>query len=198
MQPTLPFAPTLKKRLLPLFCLPLLLGCEDAADHLFPQPQPVQLPAETKAGANTFGCRVNGQVWEASNASTLAGNVLTPTATYRRGELRIDAFRRLQVDGPVTNFYLTAARVTGPGVYPLLQGRSARLETLNRRFGYVADTLRAGALTVTRLDTTGPHPVVAGRFALRAVLRPGAGQSADYPAQVHVTEGRFDIQLNRR
>jgi hypothetical protein len=198
MQPTLPLAPALKKLRALLLCLPLLVGCEDAADHLFPQPQPVQLPAETKVGANTFGCLVNEQVWEASNATTLAGNVLTPSASYQRGELHIDAFRRLQVAGPITNFYFTAAHVTGPGVYPLLQGHSARLETLNRRFGYVADTLRAGTLTVTRLDTTGPHPLVAGRFALRAVLRPGAGQSADFPAEVHVTEGRFDIQLNRR
>lgn len=181
-----------------LLLLPLLLSCEDAAEHLFPQSQPVQLPAESKAGANTFGCRVNGQVWEANNATTLAGNVLTPNATYRRGELRIDAFRRLQVDGPVTNFYLVADRVTGPGVYKLRQGRSARLETLSRRVGYVADTLHAGTLTITRLDTAGLRPVVAGRFELRAVARPGTRPSAEYPAELRVSEGRFDIQLNRR
>ncbi|HEX8329179.1 MAG TPA: hypothetical protein VF629_16720 [Hymenobacter sp.] len=196
MQLTLPFTFALKN-LRFLLLLPLLASCDDVADQLYPQPQPVQLPAETKAGANTFGCLVNGQVWEANNATTLAGNVLTPNATYHHGELRIDAFRRLQVDGPVTNFYFTATRVTGPGVYALRQGRSARLETLSREYGYVADTLRVGTLTVTRLDTTGARPVVAGRFELRAVSR-GASRSAEFPAELRITAGRFDIQLNRR
>ena len=196
MQLSLRFTSALKTMRL-LLLLPLLASCDDVADQLYPQPNPVQLPAESKAGANTFGCLVNGQVWEANNATTLAGNVLTPNATYRNGELRIDAFRRLQVDGPVTNFYFTATRVTGPGVYALRQGRNARLETLNRTFGYVADTVRVGTLTVTRLDTAGARPLVAGRFELRAVAR-GASRSAEFPAELRISDGRFDIQLNRR
>lgn len=191
-------AATLLKKTSGLLLLPLLMGCEDATENLFPQPQPVRLPAETRAGANTFGCLVNGMTWEASNSTTLVGKVLTPNAYYKRGVLRIDAFRRLQVDGPVTNIRFVAPRVTAPGVYELRQGGSATLQTLNRQMTYQADTLSVGTLTVTRLDTVGPHPVVSGRFELRAVLRPAARTDSGLPAQLRVTEGRFDIGLNRR
>lgn len=183
-------------RLLPLLFLPLLLSCEDASDKLFPQPRPVQLPAETRVGANTFGCHVNGEVWEANNISTLAGKVLTPHAYYKNGELRVDAFRRLQVDGPITNFYFTVGQVTGPGVYELAEkGSSAKLTTANGLVDYSVDSPHAGTLTITRLDTTGAHPGIAGRFSLRAVARSGTSRPADFPAELTITDGRFDIQL---
>ena len=179
--------PTRLLRLLPL--LALLTSCEDATTDLYPALPPVHLPAETQVGANTLGCRVNGQPWEASNSPTLDGRVLTPTARYAHGELQIEAFRRLQVEGPVASLRLVAARVAGPGVYPLTApaaetGRTALLGSLGQ-----PPTPATGTLTITRLDTTGPHPVVAGRFELRAA--PAAGTA------LRVSEGRFDVQLSR-
>jgi hypothetical protein len=192
----------LLKRLPFALLFPLLMSCEDAADNLFPTALPVQLPAETQRGANTFGCRVNGQIWEANNTSTLVGKVLTPNVHYHKGELRIDAFRRLQVAGPVTNFYLAAAHVTGPGVYSLSLSRpeggsAAKLKTANGLVEYATDAQHLGTLTITQLDTASAHSFVAGRFELRAAARPGDKPSADFPATLHVTEGRFDIQLSR-
>lgn len=183
--------------LLPL--LSLLASCEDATADLYPTLAPVHLPAESQVGANTFGCRVNGQPWEASNSRTLDGRVLTPTARYYHGELRLDAFRRLQVEGPITTVLLRAARISGPGVYALggpaeAAGRTAALATGNRQLAYAAGT---GTLTITRLDTTGAHPVVAGRFELRTSLTPSSPRVAGFPAEVHVSEGRFDIELSR-
>ena len=187
-----------KRLLLLLPLLGLLASCEDATADLFPALPPVHLPAETQAGANTFGCLVNGQPWEASNTRTLDGRVLTPTARYRHGELRLDAFRRLQVEGPVTSISLRAARISGPGVYELggpdAAGRSVALATGRRELAYAAGT---GTLTITRLDTTGAHPLVAGRFELRTALDPDTPRAAGFPAAVRVTEGRFDIALSR-
>jgi hypothetical protein len=171
--------------LLPL--LPLLASCEDATADLYPALPPVHLPAASQVGANTFGCLVNGQPWEASNTRTLDGRVLTPTARYQHGELRLDAFRRLQVEGPVSSLALRAARIAGPGVYalgPAETGRTAALGTVGSQL-----MPAAGTLTITRLDTTGAHPVVAGRFELRSAA--GAG------AAVLVREGRFDVQMGR-
>ncbi|ALW84707.1 hypothetical protein AUC43_06195 [Hymenobacter sedentarius] len=159
----------------------------------------MQLPAATQVGANTFGCLVNGQVWEANNTRTLAGKVITPTVRYHGGELQLDAFRRLQVDGPISNFHFVVGHVTGPGVYELSQsqpGRQVQLKTASGLVEYVATEPQAGTLTITRLDTTGAHPFVAGRFELRAVPGPAAPRSADLLAEVRITEGRFDIQLN--
>ncbi|MCI1187990.1 hypothetical protein MON38_11215 [Hymenobacter sp. DH14] len=188
-----------KRLLLLLPLLPLLASCEDATADLYPTLPPVHLPAESRIGANTFGCRVNGQPWEASNSRTLDGRVLTPTARYYHGELRLDAFRRLQVEGPITTVSLRATRVNGPSVYALggpaePAGRTAALATGTRERAYAAGI---GTLIITRLDTTGAHPVVAGRFELHASLTPDAPRVAGFPAQVRITEGRFDIELNR-
>lgn len=188
-----------KRLLLLLPLLSLLASCEDATADLYPTLPPVRLPAESQIGANTFGCRVNGEPWEASNSRTLDGRVLTPTARYYHGELRLDAFRRLQVEGPITNVSLRVIHVSGPGVYELgnpaaADGRTAALATGNRAQAYAPGT---GTLTITRLDTTSAHPVVAGRFELRAALAAESQRTASFPAEVHVTEGRFDIELNR-
>jgi hypothetical protein len=195
-----PRTATSLKRLGLFLLLPLLLSCEDSLDNLYPKVPPVQVPAATQAGLNTFGCRVNGQVWEANNASTLAGKVITPTARYQQGELRINAFRRLQAAGPVTNFHFRLGRVTGPGVYELgvaEAGNFAELKTANGLMNYVSDGQHTGTLTITRLDTTGAQVFVAGHFQLQAAPLHGARRSADLPAELQVTEGRFDIQLSR-
>lgn len=187
-----------KRLLLLLPMLALLASCEDATADLYPALPPVRLPAESQTGANTFGCLVDGQPWEASNTRTLDGRVLTPTAHYRHGELRIEAFRRLQVEGPITNILLRAAHVVGPGVYELgglneAAGRTATLATGQRAQAYAA----TGTLTITRFDTTGARPVIAGRFELRAGLAPDARHEAGLPAAVRLNEGRFDIGLGR-
>ena len=188
-----------KRLLLLLPLLPLLASCEDATADLYPTLPPVHLPAASQVGANTFGCLVNGQLWEASNTRTLDGRVLTPTAHYQHGELRLDAFRRLQVEGPITTVSLRAAHISGLGVYELggpadAAGRTATLVTGDRQLAYAA---AFGTLTVTRFDTTGAHPVVAGLFELRTNLAPGSPRAAGFPSAVRVTQGRFDIELNR-
>lgn len=185
-----------------LLLLPLLMSCEDSLDKLYPKAQPVQLPAESTSGANVFGCRLNGEVWEANNTATLTGKVLTPNASYSKGELRLDAFRRLQVAGPVTNIHISVAGVTKPGVYRLSAaeqktGSFATLKTANGLLEYATDARQTGTLTITRLDTAGAHPVVAGRFELRAAPTQPTMHTAEFPAHVHLTEGRFDIRLSR-
>lgn len=209
--PVLPLIPMMGCRAFLFLLMPLLLNCKGNADKvlndLFPPPPPVQMPPETQTGANTFGCRVNGQVWEAKNGPTsFVGNQYSPNAQYFRRELNLFAFRRAQVSGPVTAFYLTVPRVLGPGVYPL--GRSTRplggyalLSSLPYPsvLPYITDSLHTGILTITRLDTSGVRRFVAGRFELRAgpTANSGGNVPAPTPAEVQITEGRFDVELNR-
>ena len=94
------------------------------------------------------------------------------------------------------------AGVTKPGVYSLhaaeqKSGGRATLETATGPLQYATNDRQTGTLTITRLDTTGAHPVVAGRFELRASPTQPAVHTADLPAHVQLTEGRFDIQLSR-
>ena len=107
-----------KRLLLLLLLAPALLGCRKDVDAFFnklvPPPPPITLPAETQSGANTFGCLVNGQVWEAKNGPTsFIGNAYSPNARYSRREISISAFWRPESRGPVTAFSLTAPRVVG-------------------------------------------------------------------------------------
>ena len=189
----------------------LLLGCKKDVDGFFnqlsPPPAPAKLPAETQTGANTFGCLVNGQVWEAKNGPTaFIGNSFSPNAQYFRKEISVSAFWRSVSGGPVTSFYLTVPRVLGPGVYALggtgWPLGSAYLEPLPYPsvLPYVTDATHLGTLTITRLDTTASRPFVAGRFELRAGARsnPGGGIPPPTPAEATVTQGRFDVELNRR
>ncbi len=199
-----------KRLLLLLLLAPALLGCRKDVDAFFnklvPPPPPITLPAETQSGANTFGCLVNGQVWEAKNGPTsFIGNAYSPNARYSRREISISAFWRPESRGPVTAFSLTAPRVVGPGVYLLGEAGGpfgwAHLEShpYPAVLPYVTDAAHLGTLTITRLDTAGRRPLVAGRFELRAGVRsnPGGNLPSPTPAEVVVTSGRFDVELNR-
>ncbi|MFC7667070.1 hypothetical protein ACFQT0_06285 [Hymenobacter humi] len=146
-------------------------------------------------------------MWEAKNGPTsFVGNQYSPNAHYTRRQLSLYAFWRAQSGGPVTAFYVTVPQVLAPGVYTLgrgtrPQGGFATLESLPYPsvLPYVTDSLHTGTITITRLDTAGVRPFVAGRFELRAAPRanPGGNVPPPTPAEVQVTEGRFDIQLNR-
>ena len=198
------------KRLLLLLAPLALLGCRKDVDTFFnklvPPPPPVTLPAETQSGANTFGCLVNGQVWEAKNGPTsIVGNAYSPNARYSRREISVTAFWRSESGGPVTSFSFTAPRVVGPGVYPLggvgQPLGMAYLESLPYPSGrpYITDATHLGTLTITRLDTAGRRPFVAGRFEFRAGARsnPGGNVPPPTPVEVVITSGRFDVELNR-
>ena len=202
------------KRLLVPSLSPLLvlalLGCRKDVDTFFdklvPPPLPVTLPAETQSGANTFGCLVNGQVWEARNGPTsFIGNAYSPNARYSRREISVSAFWRSESGGPVTSFRLAVPQVVGPGVYPLggtgwpLGVAYLESSPYPAVLPYVTDTTHLGILTITRLDTAGRRPFVAGRFELRARARsnPAGNVPPPTPVEVTVTEGRFDVELNR-
>lgn len=203
-----------KNGLLLLLLLPALLGCskrkvDDIFDKLIPPAPPVTLPAITQVGANTFGCLVDGKVWEAKNGPTsFIGNNYSPNAYYSRRELRLYAFWRPESGGSITAFYLTLPRVVGPGVYSLggpgaLPG-TAHLQGLPNPtvLPYATDATHVGTLTITRLDTVGSvsKAFVAGTFELRAGTQsnPGGNVPPPTPAEVVVTSGRFDVELNRR
>jgi hypothetical protein len=188
---------------LPLF---LLLGCKKKIDELFPPPPLVQLPSETQSGANTFGCILNDQVWEASSHGSIRPFVFpSPDASYARGTLILGAGQRTEGTSLLGSFRICLGGVKQPGTYVLSKPpiRSAtnygyaEISDSNSAIIYKTDSTHIGVITITRLDTASARPFVAGRFVLLARPARGTAVPAGFPAEANATQGRFDVQLNR-
>jgi hypothetical protein len=153
------------------------------------KPKEDALPAPTTDGLNTFGCKINGKVWVANGIRNDQG----PAAKAIEVE-----FRQLSA----TSFYLfihtnasTEDRVqlTLPkGVI----GTNMLTNRYNDPFAIYYDnqfrlfnTIESnpGKLVITRLDTL--NRIVSGTFEFD-------GQYIVSKEIVHVTEGRFDINMN--
>lgn len=195
------------KNLLVLLLLSLLLpSCKTNLDGLFPPPPPVQLPLETQNGANTFGCILNGQTWEASSHGSIRPFVYpSPDAHYSRGTLWLSAGRRTEVQSPFLGFTIYVSRLNRLGMYVLSRRPDrttstyayAEVSTDNAYAPYSTDSVRVGSITIVQLDTVSARKFVSGRFELVARPQKGAAPPNGFPAEATVTHGRFDVALNR-
>lgn len=188
----------------PIMLLSLLLGCKSKLDELFPPPTPVQLPPETQVGANTFGCMLNGQIWEGTSHGSIKPFVYSsPDASYSRGVLVLSAGARTESKSLISNFWIYVGGLRQPGVYFL--SKFPRRNTSNYGYAevgsayptYATDSLRIGTITITHLDTVSAKKFISGRFELMARPRNGGAVVAGFPAEINVTQGRFDVELNR-
>jgi len=172
-----------RRPLLPLLLLVLggLLGA-CAYQPNDPQPAAPTLPPISQSGSNTFGFRVDGEVW------TPAGNDALPAYQGHYDQ---------QVFWIVANQYTRTTREElGIHVESLPPGTTAH--DLAAQDGVVAyfNTLTdeyqvvdpgAGTLHLTRLDTV--QHIVSGTFEFDAV-------SATTGQTVHITDGRFDLRTD--
>ena len=193
----------MKRLLIPLISLSLL-GCKDdlnaALDKFIPPAPPVQLPAETQRGANTFGCLLNGEVWEGASHGSL-GHIVpaVPNVYYSLGHFQLSAAGRTALKDSFVDFDFNIPHLVGPGVYYLItqpgQGNTPYAQISSVKANYSTNSTHTGTLIITALDTVSARKFVAGRFEFTA--QPTAGAPAGYPTDLTVTQGRFDVELNR-
>lgn len=143
-----------------------------------------KLPAETQTGANTFGCKINGEVWLPNGAlfTTPAydvqyykssGALLIKTNRSDKGQsLNIYLYGVSQnndytIHNPISNTYSYADFDAACSLYD----RTSSKQT--------------GTVTVTRLDSV--NKIVSGRFS-GTLKQSGCPDAA-------ITEGRFDFQM---
>jgi len=154
-----------------------------------------ELPPATQTGANTFGCKVDGQFW------VPAGFGIVPTAAIleaRRsadGELYINA-RNFSSSPRETEFEFYIKGVTAAGNYLLntttgYPGRAVNYGYyVHRRFTpdneWITSADYTGSVTITKIDTVSHF--VSGRFSFNAI------NLYNSPKPLAVTEGRFDIR----
>ena len=165
--------------------LALLLGCKKTN----PAPED-QLPPATQAGANTFGCLLNGQVWTPQGYNGTSNYSVSYDPNYRKGTLSIGTYRYVGEganDYQIVGFFSDSIKSTGD--FPLIIVGHQEATFVDHTTGCELRgnniQYRRGTLTITRLDLQAG--VIAGTFAF-TLYKPGCDS-------VRVTQGRFDKKL---
>jgi hypothetical protein len=186
----------LKRLPLFLFALPLFLSSCFLFDNDRPVPEQ-QLPPITNEGANTFGCRINGEVWVARSSHILFPKIsgsFGAKTFYVTGQQynskdsinEVISFRIEDIAQPDT-FYMGDWRRDFPasngGFIDFLSGS----EYYTRGF----DTNSySGKVVITSMDTTprAANRHIAGIFWFTAM-------DTINQELVDISEGRFDFRL---
>jgi len=174
----------MKQLLLPLLALALLTQCHKDG----PDPA-TTLPAATQTGANTFGCRVNGEVWLPKGNTGRANSVALYDPDPKGAVLNIATYR---IDGRQEFMNLFCAPIT-PQKHVFTIGLPPQTEAIGHYDGFYGDyannpalTYLKGQINLTRVDEQAG--VLAGTFWFSSVRR----GSTD---TLKVTDGRFDYKL---
>jgi hypothetical protein len=155
-----------------------------------------ELPPATETGANTFGAKVNGELWVPQGLGTIPANNLLESQLFPNGDLRIRA-RNFASSPNETEFDMFITGITAPGTY--LLNKNVSYPALSASFGYyvkrkltpidewITSSTISGSVTITKLDVV--NHIVSGTFQFNAA-------SIYTPSQVlSVTDGRFDLKV---
>lgn len=164
----------------------LVIGCSKSPDDL---------PAISETGENTFGAKVNGELWTPRNFGIVPTGPILMARYTGYNSILINA-RDFSKQPNETEFEIYLRDVKGPGVYPLNQVTSLHPEAsvsygyyVERRFHplneWITNATHTGTVTITKYDAA--TKILAGNFQFQAVNR-------DDPNDViTVSEGRFDL-----
>jgi len=181
---------SMRIRFLLLISMHLLLAGCGRVKLKDPAPAPETLPPATHSGANTFACRVNGQVWLYGTRYAINPSQIEPLAVQiGGGRLFILANRQKEGEQP-SAIKISFCGFRGLGEYDLFfpsQSRCGEVYYVNdvTHKYYDADSTSNSILTVTHYDTV--SRIIAGRFQFTGIAAPGD--------TVRVTDGRFDLKF---
>ncbi|OGX86509.1 hypothetical protein [Hymenobacter glacialis] len=166
------------------------------------------LPKATQKGLNKMGCLVDGKAWLPYRDPVQQGGNRPPMVAYwqRREQGRVSLTMLFMRNTRPKRFgslvYLFVRDITGPSTLALDQPANPQLTSANPAYGafintdetpdldYLTGPTATGHLTITRFDTTAR--VASGTFAFTGRADDNSGRT------VQVSEGRFDVQLERR
>ena len=155
------------------------------SSHCRKHPINPVLPPETQTGANTFGCKVNGDIWIPNGApfTIPAFDVQYYKST---GGLLIKTNRSDK--GQSLNIYLYG--VYQPNQYNIFNPNTNAFVYSNSNSSCNwydrNNSSQTGIVSVTKIDTT--NKIVSGRFN-GAILLNGC-------PDINITDGRFDFKMD--
>lgn len=156
-----------------------------------------ELPPATQTGANTFGCRVNNQLWGPSGFG-IAITAPILEARYFDGRTIIINARNFSSSPTESEFEIHLMNVVTPGVY-LLNTTSQKYPYQAGNYAYyvvrkliplnewMTNSQYTGQVEITRTDTV--NRIVSGTFQFQAI------NLNNSPQPINVTEGRFDVKI---
>jgi hypothetical protein len=162
---------------------------------LFSCSKSKDLPDPTETGANKFGAKVNGEIWEARGFGPFPANDVLETIRYAGGDILIKA--RNFVNSPTEKEFVVFVKgVNTPGTYQLNTDVShpsfaaSYAYYVVRRFTpeneWITSSTSTGTVTFTKVDTV--NRIVAGNFQFQMLNWYNA------PQPLSVTEGVFDLK----
>lgn len=170
--------------LLPALALLLLTQCK--------KDDPISaLPPETRTGAGTFGCLVNGQPWTPRGNNSYSNYSVAYDPTYHTGTLNISCYRYIgegSNDVQYLGVFIDSIRSTGSYSLTRPGHREGTFDDLTKntcQFRGGDPYYRRGQLVITRLDKQAG--VISGTFAY-TLYKPGCDS-------LRITQGRFDRKL---
>lgn len=157
-----------------------------------------ELPEATQTGANSFGARVNGELWAPQ------GFGIAPTAPLLEAKYHFDQTsylinaRNFSKQPTETEMEIFLMGVTGPGTYTFNAtttknpaNRVNYAHYIERKVNplneWITSAQYTGSVTITRADTM--NRILSGTFEFRAGTILGTAEP------LVVTEGRFDLKL---
>jgi len=153
-----------------------------------------ELPPATQTGANTFGLKLNGEMWVPQGFAGIPDSDLLKARLL--GNVLIVTAQNFSSSPTETEFEMKIYGVTGTGTYLLNtntsypNGPSSYGYHVKRRLTpldeWITSVVQTGSVNITRLDTAA-H-IVSGAFRFNAENLLNAAQT------ISVTEGRFDIK----
>ena len=156
-----------------------------------------ELPEPTTTGANTFGARINGELWGPMKFGIAATAPILQASFAGNNSFRINA-RNFAASPNESEMEIFLKDVTAPGVYQLNRktgiqpGADASYgfyieRNLMPKNEWITNTEYTGTVTITRLDIQ--ERIIAGTFEFRAI------NMYNEPSPIHVTDGRFDLKI---
>lgn len=151
----------------------------------------MKLTKETHVGANTFSCKINGEIFIPADIVTVAVDLEGLVANYieDEGYLQLSARepKRKDDDERSRSINIDASDLhLGEQLFGDSLMGQVSVNGIDLSEWYVGNTPGEGSLTITRLDTV--ENIISGTFSFKGQPRFNSDKT------VSVTDGRFDIR----
>jgi hypothetical protein len=174
-------------KIVPLLFLVFIVACKKEVN---------ELPPATQTGANTFGCKIDGDMWVPQKNSIFPGASILDAKQMPNNDLYINA-RNFANSPNETEFEIFIKEMTGTGVYQLNTTMAGPASTSSYIYfvkrnvtpenEWMTSSTYTGTVTITTYNTTERY--VSGTFQLQAINLYNA------PHPLTISEGRFDVRL---
>lgn len=172
----------------------ILLACVSVIALASCKKEIKELPPATQTGANTFGLKINGEMWVPQGFAGISADDLLKAR--KLGNILIITAQNFASSPTETEFEMKLYGITGAGTY--LLNTNTNYPNGPTNYGYhvkrkltpldewITSAAQNGSVTISKLDTVAR--IVSGTFQFNAE------NDMDASRTIAVTEGRFDIK----